>query len=446
MAEDEGVPALPREPGAAPRPPARLAKHALLLLKAGNLGLITFYSFAIIYVLVRVIDPAFYPWIVFITSIGNYILASDLGFGGYVYASLRKSFLHGELAARTRFVSDALNAYFAIALGSAGMAAVAIVALLHVAPAMKLAIALYFGAIVLSLPWSLFRRINAAIDRFVAMEVLEMARRLATVLLAGSMLLGVSFLAFAVLSLVLWAVSFAAALLLLRRQGIAFTLVPPGEALRFIGDNRSHVYSTAKLTGFEFAIYNHPYLVLPFVTGSAGTIVAYDIFYKFVRFGGVAYSVAVETFLPYQTRAFYAGDRAGVRRYQGIMIALGLIPFAIGSLFLLVLGQQFMVGLLSAAHPIEPALRYLIIAMLGAILFQTTAGSLLVGIGEYNRLGNLSSITVAIMAASAVATWVLHLPFMAFMAAYVAAYAVHACLFQGAFARTIGRPTRNALA
>ena len=408
----------------------RFSRHALLFLKAGNLGLITFYSFAIIYVLVRVIAPAFYPWIVFITSIGNYILASDLGFGGYVYASLRRSFLEGELAARARFASDAMNAYFFIALGAAAVAAMLIFGTLHLATPMKLAIALYFTSIVLALPWSLMRRVTSAVDLLVPMESVELIRRSVTVILAGAMLFGLSFLAFSIALLLLWTAAFTAGLLLMRRHGVALSLVPPREAFRFIGDNKRHVYSTAKLTSLEFVIYNHPYLVLPLVTGNAASIIAYDVFYKIMRFGGVSCSVAVETFLPQQTRAYYAGDRAALRRYRWIVVALSMIPFLLASVFLVVLGQRFMVGLLSSAHPIDPMLRYLSIAMLGAVVFQASSGGFLVGIGEYGRLGDLSMITVALLATSALVVWWAHLPFMIFMACFVAAFWVHTSLYE----------------
>jgi O-antigen/teichoic acid export membrane protein len=423
------------------RPPEarldRFAKHALLVLKAGNLGLITFYSFAIIYVLVRVIAPNLYPWIVFITSIGNYILASDLGFGGYIYASLRKSFLQAELMARARFASDAVNAYFYIALGAAAIAAVFILATLHLAPAMRIAIALYFTSIVVALPWSLIRRITSSIDLLVSMEAIEAVRRVVTIILAGAMLLGMSFIVFSALSLILWAIAFAASLALIRSQGIALTLVSPREAFRFIRENKQHVYSTGKLTGFEFVIYNHPYLLLPLLLGNASSIIAYDVFYKIVRFGGVACNVAVETFLPSQTRAFYARDWPVVRRYRWIVVALSLIPFLLASAFLVVLGQRFMVGLVSTAHPIDPSLRYLSVAMLGAIVFQASAGGFMVGIGEYALLGNLSMITVTVMAISALVVWFYHLPFIIFMFCFVAAYWLHTAMYQWAFHRSL---------
>lgn len=419
-------------------PPAhmpRFARQAMLLLKAANLSLITFYSFGVIYVLVRVIDPAFYPWIVFITAIGNYILASDLGFGGHVYASLRRSFLSGGIAAESDFVSDALNAYFHIAIGSAIAAAGVVAVALRVDPAMKAAIALYFAAIVLALPWSLIRRVAASIDAFLAMEAIEFARRLATVALAALMLAGLSFLAFAALSLLLWLFAFAAALLLLRRRGAGVRLATPARALRFIIANKRHVYATGKLTGFEFAIYNHPYLVLPLVLGDAAAVVSYDVFYKFLRFGGVAYGVAVETFLPSQTRAYYAGDMRAVRRFQWVMVSLQCAPFLAAALFLTVFGQAFMTGLLSSAHPVEPGLRFIIIVMLAAILLQTTASATMVAVGRYDELGDRAAITAALMALGALATWMLRLSFTEFLLLYAAAYLVHTAMFQTAFRR-----------
>jgi len=68
----------------------RYQRQVLFLAKALNLGLITVYQFLLIYVLTRAVGASVYPFVVFLASIGSYILSTDLGFSGFVYARVRK--------------------------------------------------------------------------------------------------------------------------------------------------------------------------------------------------------------------------------------------------------------------------------------------------------------------------------------------------------------------
>ena len=168
--------------------------------------------------------------------------------------------------------------------------------------------------------------------------------------------------------------------------------------------------------------------------GGPAYVVAFDIFYKVTRFGGVAYNVPIETMLPAQTRAFHSGDVGAVRRYRHQALLLGALPLAGAAAFLLLFGQRFFGVLLNHSHPIDPALRYVMVAMLAAMLLQMTAGAFMVGIGRYRAMTRIAMLTTSLMALAVGATIVLKLDFFTFMMLYVLAYCVHAALFHRAFA------------
>src|ERR1700677_3762390 len=99
-------------------------QHAFFIFKALNLVLITTYSFELVYVLVRVLSLNFYPIAVFISSLGVYVMATDLGYSGFVYYRLRQSFLGtGE---PYESLAEAFLIYVAVALVAAAAVAVGI--------------------------------------------------------------------------------------------------------------------------------------------------------------------------------------------------------------------------------------------------------------------------------------------------------------------------------
>ncbi len=416
------------------RPSGALTKFVFLGLKAGNLIAITVYSFALIFVLVRVVPAGAYPWIVLVSSIGNYVLATDLGYAGFVYASVRKSFIDGDLAPRASFISEAVNIYAWISVAAAIVAAVVI----GLAPPMgggslNLGLGIFFFSIVLSLPWALLRRSAAAIDLFLEFEVIEFLRRVTFLGLAGAMLAGLSFVAFGLLCLAAWALAFFAAVTLLKRRDVHLRLHTPRALKTHLKENLPNISKSGSFTILEFVLYNAPYLLVPALFGSPAFVVVFDVFYKVVRFGGVSYSVATETYLPYQTRAFYEGDQARVHGYTLRIIGLSLIPFSIASAFILIFGDAFFGRLLDYQHTVSAPVRYAMVAMLMGTLFQSAAGTFLVGVNQYALLSRLAAVVVAIMALVCGIVFWLHLPFEAFMGLYVAVYALYAAAFQIAF-------------
>lgn len=409
-------------------------------LKGLNLALLVAYSFGMIFVLVRSVPPGFYPWMVMMSSIGGYVLAVDLGFSNYVYSVVRRRYLEDELDGAEELVAEAISLYLAIALAACGIAGMVLAVL--VPTGLKLAMIGYFATIVLPLPWMLIRRASAAIDLHVQVEALEVVRRAVFCVFAAAMLAGVPLIGFVVLSLAGWLLAMGAAWLLLRGHGFHLRPGPPRRIVAFFAEHRAGVLSSGRFTALEFGIYNFPYLLIPMLFHGAADLVAFDLFNKVARFGGAAYSVPAEAFTPQQTRAHYIGDVAGVERYQRMMWAVGAVPMVIGGALILSFGGPVFDHLLNGTHAIPPELRIAMAAMLATLLLQTSAGGFLLSVGRYDDVYCVALVTAGLMLVATVATVVFHLAFGTFMLLYVAAYGVHAILFQSAFMRLSGNVRR----
>lgn len=402
-------------------------KQVLFVLKTLNLAVITVYSFALVYVLVRVLSLALYPTAVIMSSIGAYVMATDLGYSGFLYYRLRQSFLKGS--SEDHAVSEVLTLYGAVTLGSALLMAAALMLLFDLPTAARAGLSVYFLSLVMALPWVLLRRVAAAVDLFLQFEAYELARRVFFLAMALAMLAGLPFLVFSLICLLAWAVAFAAVFRLLRSRGIPVRPSPPPAILRHLRQNWRDVGHSGALTVIEFAIYNSPYLAIPFLFHDKITIVAFDVFYKVVRFGGVAYGVPAETLLPSQTRAYYAGDRRGVLRTFYANLLLGAVPLAAATALVLLFGNTLFTVLLSKSGIVDESLRIAMVMMLAAMLFQNSAGTFLLSTGNYRSLSRIALLTMILVGAAMAATWTASLPFETFMFAYVGIYCLHALLY-----------------
>lgn len=417
-------------------PRIAFGRLGFLGLKLVNLALVTLYSFGIIYVLVRTVPPGFYPWMVLLASIGGYVLATDMGFSAYVYAEVRRDFLGDALDGADELVSQAATLYLGLALAAIALAAMVIPFVSP--PHLGAALVCYFATIVLPLPWMLIRRVAAALDLYVAMEALECTRRAVFCLLAATMLFGVSLLGFALAGLAAWVVAAAASWWLLSRHGFRLRFGSPRQIARFWRANRRGVLKSGRFAGLEFFVYNFPYIAIPVMFHGPGDLVSFDLFNKVARFGGAAYSVPGEAFCPPQTRAFYAGDAEGVSHYQRLTWLVGAVPLVIGAGLLAAVGGPVFAKLLAGTHPVSPLVRVAMIAMLAALLLQSSSGGFLVAVGKYDALAQVATITATLMLVVMMLTVILAIPFPVFMLLYVGVYFFHAIAFQLVFGRLRG--------
>lgn len=404
------------------------SRQVLFVLKTLNLAVITVYSFALIYVLVRVLSLDLYPTAVVMSSIGAYVLATDLGYSGFLYYRLRQRFLR-ESEEEEDAVSEVLTLYAGIALAAAAVMAAVVLLFLSAPLEARVALSVYFLSIVLALPWMLIRRISAAVDLFMRFEAYELVRRVFFLGMALAMLKGLPFFAFCLICLAAWGMAFAAGVHMLRSRGIHVSASPPSAIFMHLRDNWRDVGHSGSLTLVEFVIYNFPYLVLPALFHDRIAVIAFDVFYKVVRFGAVSYGVPAETLLPGQTRAFYAGDVRSVKRHFYLNLALGAVPLLAAAVLVLLFGDRIFAVLLSKGGIVDENVRIAMVIMLAAMLFQNSAGTFLTGTGNYRQLSRLALVTATLMAAAVAATWWLGLSFAAFLFLYVGIYCLHALLF-----------------
>jgi O-antigen/teichoic acid export membrane protein len=370
----------------------------------------------------------FYTQVVFVGSIANYVLAADLGFSAFLYATVRKEFLGGRLAASEEYISTSFSIYISLVLAAIIVLAAIMAADGSISPD-EFSLALYFAAVVPGLPWTLYRRLAAALDQLVRFELIEMARRTATTLAICSLLLGVGFRIFCLVTLAVWFMAYAAAFLSLRRSGVVLRWKARGFA-GFLRRHRGGIGRSGTFTGAEFLLYNGPYLAIPFLFKDPTAIVIYDLFYKVTRFSGLSYNIAIETFLPQQTRAFHANQKHLIASSMRRVALVCLVPLLLGAAAIMIGGNWAFSRLLPSPYQVSPVVQYCMVAMLAAGLVHSTAGTLIVAIGRFGAALRIAIVTLLLLALAMAATRLLGLSFDQFLVLYVAAYTWHGLMFQ----------------
>lgn len=390
------------------------------ILKATNLALTSIWSFALIYVLVRVLPLADYATVAVVTGLGGYVLAVNLGFSTVVYSTLRRNFLAQGPREESSVSSATLVVYGAIAV----VAAIVFCACVYLLPIgskpMRSALAIHFAALACALPWMIVRVSTAAVDRYVAFEAIEMGRRTLALALVIAMLFGLNFKFYAILSLSLWACAYVATAPLLMTIWTGTRLTTGFQQLR---RDIVAVRNTGAFSILETAIYNFPYIFVPMNYTSASTTVSFDTFYKIVRFGASAYLASAEATLPAQTRALHANDGEKLLRLTINAAALAAPATIVGILSVTVLGDYTFGHLLNKAGLIPTSTRYAMAIMLIAMLFQTVSGNLLINTGKAAALARLSWWIAGALGAFSIGVAALRLPFSTFIVGYSSIYA-----------------------
>ena len=157
------------------------------------------------------------------------------------------------------------------------------------------------------------------------------------------------------------------------------------------------------------------------------------------RFSGLSYSVAIDSFLPYQTRAFHANEKHLIPPSVRRVALICLVPMLLGSAAILLLGDQAFARLLPDPYRVTPLVQYCMVAMLAGGLVHSTAGSIVVALGRFGPALRIAIITLVLLALAMAATRLLGLSFDEFLCLYVAAYWCHALLFQWQLRSIIGQ-------
>lgn len=429
------------------RPPVALL---LFAVKATNTVLATAWTFLLAYALVRLVGLGNYAFLAGILALAALVLQFDLGISIRLFGRLRQDFLAphklqqaalGDAVVATFWcyagVALAVTAIFATAIWGAGLGN----------PDYRLANLLLFLGAVMPLPWMVLRAALNACDRFLLTELVDFLRRAVLLVLTGALVAGMPLLAYAIAFPLLWLAGLAVLWVAARRIFGSFGLARWRPGLAVLRADIATLGASAALALAEFLIYIHPYYAIPAMGGDAVAVVAFDMFYKVTRFAVTAYLTVTDTLLPQQTKAFHAGDAPALRRGVRLAFLLGAIPASGAAAVILVFGHELFGLLLGRADVVSPGQRWIFAAMLGLMLVQTVCGGLLAALGVLAPLARRASATLGAMLVFVALATVLRLPFIWFLAGYVALYAVEALSYLLVLRRlliSLGRPAAGA--
>jgi len=391
---------------------------------AANVGLRAFngastllWGLAQSYVFVRALGVDEFGRLILVGALAAYLVAADLGASRVIYVALRRPHLDGALGEARHEAAFALAAYAALAVvGTAAFAAVV----------GEADLTLWFLFAALHLPWAMARAVAGATDRWLAFEAVDALRRAGLFAAALALLWGVSFRAFGLLLLLLWAAAFA--VVLRRLRGVLAGADLGRGARRFLGQRLPELRDTALYSTAEFVSYTFPFLLIPAVWGAGAPLVLFDTYYKVVRLGVAAFRVGGDGLLPRQTAAWHAGDRAALARATALVLGLGLGAALVLSALLLAAGDAIFAALLGRADLVPREAVWAMAATLVALAAQSTAGSLLSHLGFFAPLARVALAVLAAMALLAAAAPLLAGP-GDFLLGYAAIYVCGAAAF-----------------
>lgn len=413
-----------------------LASHSslvLFVLKGLNSALTAISSFALAYVLVRTIGLDSYAVMASLLAIAALVLQSDLGITGLTFFKLRSHYLAetgkcGACQDDQDLVATIVAIYIAIGLISVALLGITLVTGLVPVPSYAVAYWLIFAGAVCALPRMALRVAINARDGFVWTEVVDLGRRIALLAVTVAMFLGLSFVSYGALSLLMWVLSIASLMWLARRFGFAPRAGALVRGLRLLRNEIRGVGATVLLSLVDFAISVFPYYLLA-ATRDATAIVAFDMFYKVTRFAVMSYLIGAETVLPQQTRAAHNEDATGFVHATAKGFVVGLLPMVSGIVAIAVFGEQIFGIILNHTGIVSPVMRVAICGMLVFMLIQTTCQIVLIGVGKFGELARRASLTLAGMVVISTLMVLFHWSIDAFILAYVIVYGAGSLLY-----------------
>jgi O-antigen/teichoic acid export membrane protein len=406
---------------------------SLFTLKGLNTALTAVSNFVLAYVLVRTIGLDSYAIIAGLLAIAALVVQSDLGITGLTFFKLRSHYL-GEPNKREASRDDQalvvtiVTIYIAIGVIAVAMLGSALIAGMVPVEPHGVAYLLIFAGAVCALPRMALRVAINARDGFVWTEGIDLGRRIALLGVTVAMLLGLSFVAYGALSLLMWVMSIAALLWLAHVYGFTVKRGAFLRGLLLLRREVRGVRATVLLSSADFIISIFPYYLLS-ATSDASAIVAFDMFYKVTRFAAMSYLIGAETVLPHQTRAVHSGNGIGLGRATATGFMLGLLPMTAGLFAIAMFGEKIFGVILNHNGIVTPIMRAAICAMLVFMLIQTTCAIVLIGVGKFEALARRACVTLAGMVLISALMVLFHWSIDAFIVAYVVVYGVGSLLY-----------------
>jgi O-antigen/teichoic acid export membrane protein len=430
------APAIGRKQGLTSAIMGRRGSHSslvLLALKGINTALTAISNFVLAYVLVRAIGLDSYAVMASLLAVAALVVQSDLGITGLTFFQLRSHYLaetgkHRASEDDQDLVMTIVSIYIAIGIISVAILGITLDAgAIQVAPH-AVAYLLIFAAAVCALPRMALRVAINARDGFIWTETVDLGRRVVLLVVTVAMLLGLSFISYAALSLLVWILFIAALIWLARLYGFAPKRGAFLRGLLLLRHKFRGVGAAVLLSLADFIISVFPYYLLA-AAMNATAVVAFDMFYKVTRFAVMSYLIGAETVLPHQTRAVHNEDVAELSRATAKGFMVGLVPMTVGIVAIAIFGERLFGLILNHSGIVSPVMRVAICAMLAFMLIQTTCQIVLIGVGKFEELARRASMTFAGMVFISTLMVLFHWSIDAFIVAYVVVYGAGSLLY-----------------
>ncbi|MEJ7925209.1 hypothetical protein WG908_00395 [Sphingobium sp. AN641] len=418
----------------------------LAAVKLANVALVLIWGFAVTYVFVRVLPLDEFRAFLLLVAFGNFTVSAEFGVTTIVYARLRRHWLGGE---GDDYRPEELGFILALLLALIGVAALLLVAALALGwlpTMMPMLFLLFFLSACFNLPALLIKRMLAASDANFRWELIDCARRIATILLLVGVLRGLDVTLSVALQLSVTLIALAFALRLAHRRlnmkaGHWLGLRVGGGHVRarYVRDLSASVAFTLS----EVAAYNAPYFLIALATREARPLLLFDFLFKMSRALSMTVRALVEAALPRATRAFHAGDAVRFRQIVGRALAGAAMMAFAAAVGLAFIGRWLFAQLFDGKAAIGAGEIALVALGLGALAIMCVSVYIQSALGRFRHLlwrslpflaGSLASVPLA-------ALWVSRFDHM-FLALYtltlLGAGAIHAHSLR-ALTRTIGR-------
>lgn len=350
-------------------------------------GLIQTFVFA------RVLSPDRFSLFILVGTLGVTLWLVDLGLTRILFVRQREAFLAGRRDRAIAGQSASVLALYALAAFAGTLICLVTLLILRAPVIHALEFALFFLFVSLNLVWFVVRFVSVAIDQFIFFETHEAIRRVGHVAIMLAMLAGLPFMAFLVLSNLLWAALFASAI---RKLVLAGALRRPrGGMLRsfksFFRANRPEALRMGSFSAADFYIANFPYLVVPFAFGLGAPIIILDTTFKIFRGTMILYAAGCDVAVPRQTRALAENDRPTLVKATLMAAALCMLPALALCAILLFGAERLFAILLGPAATMPPAATPILILLLLVNVAQTVSNSLLLHTGYFRQLALIAA-------------------------------------------------------
>ncbi|MDE1149990.1 MAG: hypothetical protein PW843_25845 [Azospirillaceae bacterium] len=387
------------------------------------------------YTFARVLDPHLFSLFIVIGNLGLSLWLFDLGIAKVLYVNLRQRFLAAGAPAELKADPISAQATGVVGLYGALVALGSLVCLGIMAgrgtAAEGVEFALFFAYSALNLVWFTLRNISSATDQFLYFETLEAARRFGHLALMFCLLASMPFLAFLLLSNLVWAVLLVLACRRLAAVGGLDGRVAraPAALAAFFRGHRPILLASGSYAAGEMYIYNFPSVLVPAVHGLGAPVIIFDTAFKIFRSATVLFSAVCDVLVPRQTRAHAEGDVPALRRATGLALALAAVPALALCGLLLVAGDRIYSLLLGPAAVMPSSFTPILVVLVLANLVQTVSNFVLVHTGFFPLIARSAALVAGLMTVVAAADAWLKPDIHGFAAMYMAAYVVSALIY-----------------